>query len=927
MKQVFIVSHTHWDREWYLSFQQFRFKLIKLIDKLLHIMETDPLYKHFVLDGQTIVLEDYLDIRPENEGRLKKLIEEGRLSVGPWYILPDEFLISAEAHVRNLIIGMKVARRFGRPMNVGYMPDPFGHISQMPQILNSFGFDSFIFTRGMGDELEELGTEFLWQAPDGSNVIAVNQPGTYCDGASLGYVNVVPPYGHIEPDMDLARQRISAIIQRHESLSTLPAILVNNGVDHIEPQPELPAIMDYLQKEFPQYTFLHANFEQYIDAVQAHRTTLKTYQGEFYQGKYHIILTGVLSTRMYLKQLNYRAQTLLEKYAEPILSYGFAKGLNAYPERYLEFSWKLLLQNHPHDSICGCSVDRVHQDMVPRFHQVAEIAESLVMDQLNALVANDDAYDPSAENPSLIVFNPLPYSRSEIVRRIIKLPAPLATDNLSLCDESGAPVPCFVTVVDPLPIAWDFTIPSGISFDQQMERYARSLTYLYSPESDSDARKSDDAFKIVTLQFLAEHLPGAGYRRYFLKSNPAPDCPDRVHLDAEHFIMENEFVAVKLHENGAFDLKDKRTGMTFFNLNSFEDTEDIGDEYDYSPAQHTQTIYSSDARGQVTVVEKTPLSVTLKLDMELELPIKIRPNRTERMKERISCFLSTTYCLEADSPVVKIQTSIDNQALDHRLRVLFPTNLMTDSCFADGHFSVEKRDVTIPKKDYSRWAQAPLGTRPQKNFVCLDDGAAGLAVFNQGLPEYEIIQSPVKNTIALTLFRSVGWLSRDDILTRPSNAGPSLATPDAQCQGPLKFDYAVMPYAKDLFTAGVPLQGLRYQTAPLATLINHPRGSADDAGKSLVTIAPTRLLFSAMKKSSQGSGVILRVYNPEADGLDAHFRSDEPIRSVFITDLSETRQQRMDMTGRSQWTYHVPGHKIVTLEINFETNTDSSSHL
>ncbi|MFZ5518810.1 MAG: glycoside hydrolase family 38 C-terminal domain-containing protein [Candidatus Zhuqueibacterota bacterium] len=920
MKQVFIVSHTHWDREWYLSFQQFRFKLIKLIDKLLHIMETDPRYKHFVLDGQTIVLEDYLDIRPENEGRLKKLIEDGRLSVGPWYILPDEFLISAEAHVRNLIIGMKVARRFGKPMNVGYMPDPFGHISQMPQILHSFGFDSFIFTRGMGDELEELGAEFYWQSPDGSKVITINQPATYCDGASLGYSNVVPPYGHIEPDMSLARQRISDIIRRHDAYSDLPAILVNNGVDHIEPQPELPVIMDDLQKQFPEYTFLHANFEHYIDAVQPHREKLKTYQGEFYQGKYHIILTGVLSTRMYLKQLNYRAQTLLEKYAEPILSYGLVKGLNAYPEHYLEYAWKLLLQNHPHDSICGCSVDRVHQDMVPRFHQVAEIAESLVMDQLNALVANDDVYDPSAENPSLIVFNPLPYVRSEIIRRIVKLPTPLATGSLSLSNESGAPVPCFATVIDPMPIAWDFTIPGVVSFDQQMERYAQSLSYLYSPESGSDARKTDGAFKIVALQFFAANLPGAGYKRYYLKNDATQDCPKQVRLDDENYVMENELVAVKLHENGTFDLTDKRTGVTFFDCHTFEDTEDVGDEYDYSPARDSQTISSSNTRGQVTVMEKTPISVKLKLEMELELPIKIRPNRKERMKERIPCFVSTTFCLEADSPVVKIQTSFDNQALDHRLRVLFPTNLTNDSCFADGHFSVEKRDVNIPGRDFSQWAQPPLGTRPQKNFVCLEDGVAGLAVFNKGLPEYEIIQSPVKNTIALTLFRSVGWLSRDDILTRRSNAGPSLATPDAQCPGLLKFEYAVMPYAKTLFTAGVPLQGLCYQTPPLATLINHPCASADDAGKSLVKISPGRVLFSAMKKSDNGSGIVLRVYNPEAEGIDAHFSSDEPLRSVHLTDLSETRLHPVELAGRSRWTYHVPAYKIVTLEINFEMN-------
>lgn len=917
MNKVFIVSHTHWDREWYLTFQQFRFKLVKLIDKLLELMENNLRYKHFVLDGQTIILDDYLEIRPENENRIKKLVTQGRLSIGPWYMLPDEFLISAEAHVRNLSIGMQTARRFGEPMKVGYMPDPFGHISQMPQILQGFGFDSFIFTRGMGEEMDELGTEFLWQGPDGSSVITINQPATYCDGASLGFENAVPPYGRTEADMALARQRVFDIIERHKKYSDIPAVLVNNGVDHIEPQPELPEIIQSLQDAFPDDEFVHANFEHYIDQVKKYQNELKTYRGEFYQGKQHIILTGVLSTRMYLKQLNYKAQTLLEKYAEPILSFSHAKGLTPYPEKYLTHAWKLLLQNHPHDSICGCSVDRVHQDMVPRFHQVTEIAQSMVMDQLNAILPNFDLYDPSAVKPSFIVFNTLPYSRDEIIQRLVKLPVELCKDGIELVDEAGNSAPCFTTLIRPETVAWDFTIPDQIEFDRQMQRYSESESYSNKPKFKNEEMLNGNKFNILALQFKAEKLPGLGYKRYFVKSGEKSDSQKQVQFDAEKNIIENQFVRIKIFNNGSFDLSDKVSGKTYSGCHIFEDTEDIGDEYDYSPSIDSQRILSSNAMGQIRVMEETPISVKISIELELELPLKIKPNRKHRSEERVPCFVSTVIGLEAHSPMVKIKTSIDNQAMDHRIRVLFPTALKADSCFVDGHFSIEKREATVPKKDYSQWAQAPLGTRPQKNFVCIEDGEKGLAVFNKGLPEYEVIQSPAENTIALTLFRSVGWLSRDDIGTRPSNAGPSLATPAAQCLGQLTFEYAVMPYANNLFEAEIPLWGLRYQAPPLVKLINHPKSETDDAGKALLKISPASVVFSAMKKSSAGDGIIVRMYNPDSKSVNATIESDEAIDSVYITDLAENRIQSREILDSHRFNVKLTPYKIVTLEINF----------
>ncbi len=186
---VIVASHTHWDRAWYLPFQQFRHMLVSLIDHLLETLRTKKDFKVFNLDGQAVVLEDYLAIRPEKRDELGGHIRSGRITAGPWYVLPDEYLVSGESLIRNLMIGQAVVRQFGKPMDAGYIPDPFGHISQLPQILRGCGLDSIIFTRGLPRAWRKLGSAFRWYAPDGKSfVTALPQVEGYCSGGSLANV-------------------------------------------------------------------------------------------------------------------------------------------------------------------------------------------------------------------------------------------------------------------------------------------------------------------------------------------------------------------------------------------------------------------------------------------------------------------------------------------------------------------------------------------------------------------------------------------------------------------------------------------------------------------------------------------------------------------------------------------------------------------
>ena len=268
-----VVPETHWDRAWYMTFQEFRIKLVALVDNLLKILMKDSRYKCFTFDGQTIVLEDYLEIYPEREEELKKLISSGRILVGPWYVLPDEFLVSGEALIRNLMLGHEAGRRFGKVMKVGYLPDPFGHISQMPQILQGFGIDSFIFMRGMPQT--DLGTEFIWEAPDGeTSVLAVFQIEGYCNGSLLGYPVVWGDKSRYRFDIESALKQITEQVEKLSSESNSSYLLLNNGCDHIEAQPEIPDIIEIANRKLRNVRLLHGSFIDYIRYVKGENSKL-----------------------------------------------------------------------------------------------------------------------------------------------------------------------------------------------------------------------------------------------------------------------------------------------------------------------------------------------------------------------------------------------------------------------------------------------------------------------------------------------------------------------------------------------------------------------------------------------------------------------------------------------------------------------------
>ena len=442
MKKLHVISHTHWDREWYLTFQQFRLKLVHLIDKLLDILDEYPDFKYFMLDGQTIVLDDYLYMRPENEDVLRRHIQDGRILIGPWHILPDMFLVSPEAHIRNLLEGARTASRFGPKMPVGYIPDPFGHPGQIPQILKGFGIDTAALWRGLSDQPAEL----WWESPDGSKVLLANLRDSYSNGANLSVHN---------PELSIDQIAIAG-----DSLSARSAVndhLIMLGTDHMEPSPNTSAAIAYANEHSPDRQIIHSTLPGYIQSISAQieksGRSIPVIRGELRACDRSPLLPGVLSSRIWIKQRNHSSQILLEKWAEPFSV--FAENMIADESKLvhneplasnrirhvaplIRQAWRQLMENHPHDSICGCSIDQVHDEMKPRFDQSDQIAEDITLQALQALSCAVNTHSSDAIS-AIVLFNPLGKVHRDLIEIALNIPDNIAAFELVDAEKNVIP--------------------------------------------------------------------------------------------------------------------------------------------------------------------------------------------------------------------------------------------------------------------------------------------------------------------------------------------------------------------------------------------------------------------------------------------------------------------------------------------------------
>ncbi len=966
-----IVSHTHWDREWYETFQHFRLRLVRLMDRLLHILDTDPAFRYFMLDGQTIVLDDYLQIRPERQADLRRYVREGRLLIGPWHLLPDEFLVSGEALVRNLLLGERSAQSFGAKMRVGYTPDPFGHISQLPQILRGFGMDSTAMRRGLDDQP----TDLLWESPDGSTVLLCYLRDGYDNAARL--------------PVQSAEAFAAEVRRLQDSLSpyaTTDYVLLMNGVDHMEPVPELPRAIASATAVAPELRLVHGTLPMYLNAVKESlaldldapllgRRTLQTVHGELRSPKRHHLLPGVLSARMWIKQRNTRIQNVLERWAEPFSALadmvtGDRKPSSASLAAPIWQAWKYLLENHPHDSICGCSIDQVHDEMATRFDWAEQIAEEVTRQSLATLAAQVNTASAGLSQPCLplVVFNPLAVKRTDHVTASVQVPGSL--EEFVIVDECGQVVPHHVDgrkgadfasldlgreEILGLPGMVQMIATLGMSLQEVHVRdtgewVSVNVTVMEGGQTDAGLVAGAQAeieallaggaqhFRVrahqastVTFDWVAQDVPGCGFRTYFLKNRASVAAPSvageqggTTPVVTTQWHMENEFFSVDIDPaDGTMTVHDKDTGATFSGLNRFVDGGDRGDEYNYCAPEADQLISAPSQPPRIVFVENGPARRTVQVEQILLLPVALSGDRSARSTEMVDLPVTSRISLYPGVRRIDLSTKVDNRARDHRLRVHFPSPVHSDWSEAESTFDVVRRPLGVPG-DTGEWVEQPVPTHPQKTFVNVSDGAAGLMVINRGLPEFEVLREadgPNQRgheysgaTVALTLLRCVGWLSRDDYPCRKGHAGPALETPGAQCPGRHVFEYAIVPHAGNWRTVYAEAHAFN---APLRAVGTHLHGGSLPLAQNLISIQGEGVVLSAVKEAEKGDGWIVRCYNTLDTAVVAQLRTFVSPRSAWQVNLAEEELRQLALDGPAQLRVALGGRQVVTIKLRF----------
>ncbi|HLP16778.1 MAG TPA: glycoside hydrolase family 38 C-terminal domain-containing protein [Bacteroidota bacterium] len=888
-----IVSHSHWDREWYRSFEYFRAMLVRMVDDLLDILGNDPEYRCFTLDGQTSVVEDYLAVRPEREPEVARYVKEGRLYVGPWYVLPDEFLVSAEATIRNLMTGRKIASRFGVEMKAGYIPDSFGHIATMPTILRGFDIDNVLLYRGFGGEAGQDTSEYWWHAPDGTRALMVH---FYKDGYSGGY------FHHSTSEEIL--HRFASVKKELDLRATTSHRLLMNGGDHHWPDENLPGQIALLAKNF-EGNFVHSNLPDYIKAVKTEVSgKAPDLFGELRFGYRYAfaVLGGVYSSRMYLKQENWKCETLMERYVEPLNAIAVASGARSNLP-LIRQAWKNLMQNHPHDSICGCSIDMVHREMMTRFAAVSETGRAVIDESLNAIIPYDDR--AAADDTYVFFFNPSPFPRS----------VPAQAEVRFYLQDIVVGLNPDVKVAPKLPPVKGFALVDAQGEEVPYQLLSRSEGYdiTYSIHNYPKQTYADMFSVLVDM----ENVPSLGVKGLKIeRRNNFPLYKQRVRVKKNK--LENDFLRVDVNGWGEITVTDKTTGKSFSKLGVFEDGGDVGDEYNYSYPKKDTVVLSNTKMAKLSIVEKGPLRGALKIAIVMHIPVSASADRKSRSERTEPVEISTIVSLHYRSRAVEFVTTVNNTVKDHRLRVLFATGINTNTCYADSPFYIAEREQQ--KYDLKQFTiEHPAQVAPMQRFVSvLDDNVQrmraaeakkpasqdvpanalnagmndtipaakpsrkkmlpgfGAAILGMGLPEYELKYNS-KGTVALTLLRCVGLLAAEDLITRPGGKGGwHNETPDAQCPGLHTFRYAFLPHEG----GEIEMMERLNEEAELFHLPMLPvRRKNTDAmvmESSFLSLSTKSVVLSAVKEAEAQDGTIVRFWNPTSQKLNVDVETTKP---------------------------------------------------
>lgn len=871
------ISNTHWDREWKYSSERTRFGLVQMLDLLLDIFRQYPEYKHFHLDSQTIPVLDYLEIRPEREGELRDLVSSGRLAIGPWFCLPDEFCVSGDSLVRNLLLGHRIARRFGRVTKTGYTPFSWGQISQMPQIYRGFGIEMMMFYRGINSRVAPH-SEFVWEGPDGTRILAsrlsakprynawylLQRPAywgvplasvhdfeqRWADGSGLFRLadkahawldwQLLHPRHDYDPSVmpDAACQ---ALREQDGDWRTAHR-LWSCGHDGSFPDArELRLMADAQQAIKDQADVFHSTFEAFQAGVQAgQHADWPVVRGEmrhtYTAGSTSALLGWILSARTYLKQDNHRTERLLTTLAEPLAAFARLWGAS-YPRAFLDRAYQLLLTNHTHDGIGGVGRDVVHADMLGRSRQAREIGTCVMEHALAALAGSVDVSNMDPHDVALLVYNAMPQVRSDVLALELDTPAEWNTADFEIVDEMGRPV-AYQRIGTPL------RCESGVHNPHDVQLYFVGQRHQ--------------------LRVEVRDLPACGYRVYQVRPRSRLKPTQPATLCTGPQTMSNEHLTVTINANGTLDVLHHSTGRRYTQLGYLRDSGATGTAWEHQPPAHERVFTTLNEQARVARICDGALECRFRIELDWDLPVGLVDDGRRRSDQLVTVPVVHEVTLRRGIPWVEIVTTVENTVRDHYLRVSFPSRLAAGAIAAGAPFDVVSRPIATP--DYSQFDDVPQTEQPWQGFVSVADGEAGLALLGDGLRAYEAHDDPDR-TVSLTLLRA--FALRFYVPDRVDD--PELAR-SAQCPGAQSFRYGILPHAGAWQTAGLWSAAEMFNTPLVAAQFAPTQYGGRPRVGSFCEVQPDSLHVSAVKESESGAGVVVRLFNPTGDAVPARVR-------------------------------------------------------
>lgn len=934
MNTGYIIPHTHWDREWRYPIWKNRMLLIEFMEELLHILDTDPDYHCFLLDGQIAPVEDYLEVMPENREKVSKYIKEGRIAVGPWYTLPDLYPLDGECLVRNLLKGIRTSRKYGDHLRVGYNSFGWGQTAQFPQIYDGFGMDFIICAKKVSEERAPE-SEFIWEAPDGTQVLT-SRLGKHARGNFYFNAYLYAKYGinclsseyKYRPDLSGVAMHNAGIGSCDEDWFMIeskkeyaPGLLEKglkdaweatdetilkthrlflNGTDFSTPHPEQSKMIRDLNSLEENTEFVNCRLEEYSQKLHelVDKASLRVIKGELRDGPSCDCSGNALASRIYLKQLNKKVQNVLIHKAEPLASIAGMFG-KVYPTGFFDVAWKYVLESQPHDSINGVTQDKTADDVEYRLNQALEmgnvaydkaVEEVLKMIDLSAYDSNDIL---------MVVFNSKPGQVRDIIKVCISTAQPESIWSLTAVDCKG-------NAIDIQEISRDEKPFPVHDLEARPWPYFADRHFCYIDTGEIPA------FGYKVIRFLPEtHFK----RNHFYWMEMRKSTGE--YISRSDNVLENENLRVEINTNGTLKVKDRINGREYDGLHYFEDTGDVGNYWAYYPPYNNRTYTSLTGSVKSWCEDNGPLSATIAIEYDMELPASgheaiygIR-GESRRSEETEILRIFSRVTLKKGSKKVDIKTTLKNNIRNHRLRIAFPTGIKAEYASASGHFTVDSRPG-IPQKgnDGKYWPE--MQTLPMQHFVDVSDGNEGLALLNNCLTEYEL-KDDGNSTLYLTLFRAMGNM----IVTWWEAVGSFPGKDGSQLLREMEFEYSIYPHEGDWEEGNVYKEAEALNVPVSAYQVNGITKGGLPQEYSFFSIEPENLVLSAFKKSEDRDSYIMRLFNPTGKKIRGGIKFAVELKEAYLTNLNEERARKLQVEKNNRIGIEAGSNKIITIELNF----------